>query len=158
MTWILYTRHKLFNSIIKRFHIVEIVLGMTLNCIHIFIVTGSVLYWRVLRPASQRFFIVVFIYESWSYLILQRFLAPIAFLCWCAVKQSINQSSIDLSINQSINQSINHIVKKLHLKFSTRVSSLSKELLRLYLPIALTLTSLLTRLVLRVAAARKIGW
>jgi len=34
---------------------------------------------------------VVFMYESWSYLIYQRFLT-IAFLCWCAVKQSINQS------------------------------------------------------------------
>jgi len=34
---------------------------------------------------------VVFIYESWSYLNLQRFLALIAILCWCAVKQSINQ-------------------------------------------------------------------
>jgi len=33
------------------------VLGMTLNCIHIFIVTGSFLYWSIMRPASQRFFI-----------------------------------------------------------------------------------------------------
>jgi len=33
------------------------VLGMTLNCIHIFIVTGSLLYWCVMRPTSQRFFI-----------------------------------------------------------------------------------------------------
>jgi len=32
------------------------VLGMTLNCIHIFIVTGSLLYGCVMRPASQRFF------------------------------------------------------------------------------------------------------
>jgi len=30
---------------------------MTLNCIHIFIVTGSFLYWYVIRPASRRFFI-----------------------------------------------------------------------------------------------------
>jgi len=37
---------------------------MTLNCIHIFIVTSSFLYWCVMRPAN---------------------------LCWCAVKQSINQ-------------------------------------------------------------------
>jgi len=29
--------------------------GMTLNCIQIFIVTGSFLYWFVMRPASQRF-------------------------------------------------------------------------------------------------------
>jgi len=33
------------------------VLGMTLNCIHIFIVTGSFLYWCVMRLASQHFFI-----------------------------------------------------------------------------------------------------
>jgi len=48
------------------------VLGMTLNCIHIFIVTGSFLYWCVMRPASQRFFIhiFVFIYESWSYVVI----------------------------------------------------------------------------------------
>jgi len=38
------------------------VLGMTLNCIHIFIVTGSFLYWCVMRPASQRFFIHSCIY------------------------------------------------------------------------------------------------
>jgi len=31
--------------------------GMTLNCIHIFIVTGSFLYWCVMRLASQSFFI-----------------------------------------------------------------------------------------------------
>jgi len=31
--------------------------GMTLNCIHIFIVTGSFLNWCVMKPASQRFFI-----------------------------------------------------------------------------------------------------
>jgi len=39
-----------------------VVLGMTLNCIHIFIVTGSFLYWCVRRPASQRFFIHSCIY------------------------------------------------------------------------------------------------
>jgi len=38
------------------------VLGMTLNCIHIFIVTGTFLYWCVMRPASQRFFIHSCIY------------------------------------------------------------------------------------------------
>jgi len=34
-----------------------LILGMTLNCIHIFIVTGSFLYWCGMRLASQRFFI-----------------------------------------------------------------------------------------------------
>jgi len=68
--------------------------GVTLNCIHIFIVTGSFLYPCVMRPSSRVCsYTVVFIYESWSYLIQQRFLALIAFLCWCAAKQSINQSS-----------------------------------------------------------------
>jgi len=39
------------NSICESF------LDMMLNCIHIFIVTGSFLYWCVMKPASQRFFI-----------------------------------------------------------------------------------------------------
>jgi len=43
------------------------------------------------RPVSVSLYTVVFIYESWFYLIWLRFLALIAFLCWCAVKQSINQ-------------------------------------------------------------------
>jgi len=71
-------------------------MGMTLNYFHIFIVTGSFLYmyWCVMRPASQHpSYTVLFIYESWSYLISQSFLALIAFLCWCAVQQSINQST-----------------------------------------------------------------
>jgi len=42
-------------------------------------------------PVSVSSYTVVIIYESWTYLIKQRFLALIAFLCWCAVKQSINQ-------------------------------------------------------------------
>jgi len=41
---------------------VQDVLGITLNCIHIFIVTGRFLYWCVMRPASQRFFIRSCIY------------------------------------------------------------------------------------------------
>jgi len=38
------------------------VLAMTLNCIHIFIVTASFLYLCVMRPASQRFYIYSCIY------------------------------------------------------------------------------------------------
>jgi len=38
------------------------VLDITLKCIHIFIITGRFLYWCVLRPASQRFFIHSCIY------------------------------------------------------------------------------------------------
>jgi len=37
-------------------------LGMTLNCIHIFFVTCSFLYWCVMRPVSQRFLIHCSIY------------------------------------------------------------------------------------------------
>jgi len=36
--------------------------GIMLNCIHIFIVFGSFLYWCVMSPASQRFFIHSCIY------------------------------------------------------------------------------------------------
>jgi len=35
---------------------------MTLNCIHIFIVTGSSLYWCAMRPTNQHFFIHSCIY------------------------------------------------------------------------------------------------
>jgi len=70
------------------------VLGMTLNCIHIFIVTGSFLYWCVMRPASQRFFILSCIYLRIliiSY--LATFLGTNRFsvlMCRKAVNQSIN--------------------------------------------------------------------
>jgi len=67
---------------------------MTLNCIHIFIVTGSFLYWCVMRPASQRFFIHSCIYLR---ILIVSYLATFLgtnslSMCWCAVKQSINQS------------------------------------------------------------------
>jgi len=76
-----------------------IVHGMTLNCIHIFIVTGSFLYWCVMRLASQRFFIHICIYlRSLIISYLATFLGLIAFLCWCAVKQSINQSHLIMMI------------------------------------------------------------
>jgi len=79
------------------------VLGMTLNCIHtkwcpgydvklhhIFIVTGSFLYWCVMRPASQRFFIHSFIY-------LRLFI--ISFLCTNSLSvlmchKAVNQLSV----------------------------------------------------------------
>jgi len=66
---------------------------MTLNCTQIFIVTGSFLYGCVMWPASQRFFIHSCIY-LWILILyyLATFLGTIAFLCVCAVKQSINQS------------------------------------------------------------------
>jgi len=69
------------------------VMGMTINCIHIFIVTGSFFYWCVMRPASLRFFLHSCIYLR---ILIISYLATflgtnISFLCWCAVKQSINQ-------------------------------------------------------------------
>jgi len=73
------------------------VLGRTLNCIHIFIVTGSFLYWCVMRPASQRFFIHSCIYLRIliiSY--LATFLGTNGLsvpMCRKAVNQSINQPS-----------------------------------------------------------------
>jgi len=73
--------------------------GMTLNCIHIFIVTGSFLYWCVMRPASQRFFIHSCIYLRIliiSYLATFLGISSLSMLmCRKAVNQSINP------INQS---------------------------------------------------------
>jgi len=71
------------------------VLGMTLNCIHIFIVAGSFLYWSVLRPASQRFFIHSCIYLR---ILIISYLATLlgtnslsVLMCRKAVNQSIIQ-------------------------------------------------------------------
>jgi len=70
------------------------VLGMTLNCIHIFIVTGSFLYayWCGTRPASQRFFIIYLRIFIITYLIT--FLGNNSLsvlMCRKAVSHSINQ-------------------------------------------------------------------
>jgi len=85
------------------------VLGMTLNCIHTdwcpwhdvklhphFIVTGSFLYWCVMRPASQRFFIHNCIHHR--ILIISNLVTFLGtnslsvLMCSKAVNQSINQS------------------------------------------------------------------
>jgi len=70
--------------------------GMTLNCIHIFIVIGSFLHWCVMRPASQRFFIHSCIYLR---IVIISYLATLLgtnslslLMCHRAVNQSINQS------------------------------------------------------------------
>jgi len=60
--------------------------GMTLNCIHILIVTGSVLYWCVLNPdASQSAFLHTQLYLSThlDHILFSNVskLALIAFLC-----------------------------------------------------------------------------
>jgi len=73
------------------------VLGMTLNCslncIHIFIVTGSFLYWCVMRPASQRFFI-----RSCMYL-------RILIISYLATFLGTNSLSV-LMCRRAVNQSI----------------------------------------------------
>jgi len=71
----------------------EFVLGMTLNCINIFIVTGSFLYWFVMSLCSQCFFICSCIY-LWI-LIMSYFATFIGtnslsvLMCRKAVNQSI---------------------------------------------------------------------
>jgi len=70
--------------------------GMTLNFIHIFIVNGSFLYWCVMRPASQRFFILSCIYLR------------ILIISYLATFLGTNSHSVLISrkaVNQSINQS-----------------------------------------------------
>jgi len=67
-----------------------LVLGMTLNCIHIIIVTGRFLYWCVMRPASQRFFI-----HSCIYLFIISYLATYrgtSSLCVLMCRKAVNQS------------------------------------------------------------------
>jgi len=72
-----------------------------LNRIHIFIVTGSFLYWCVMKPTSQHFFIHSCIYILIliiSY--LATFLGTNSFsvlMCRKAVNQAINQSIVCLS-------------------------------------------------------------
>jgi len=68
---------------------------MTLNCINIFIATGSFLYWCVTRPASQRFF-----KHSWIYL---RILI-ISYLATFLVTNSLYVLMCRKAVNQSINQ------------------------------------------------------
>jgi len=75
------------------------VLGMTLHCIHIFIVTGCFLYWCVMRPASQRFFI-----HSCMYL---RILI-ISYLATFLGTNSLSVLMCSKAINQSINSKTNY--------------------------------------------------
>jgi len=64
---------------------------MTLNCIHIFIVTSSFLYWCVMRPASQRFFSIYLRILIISYLATFFGINSLSVLmCRKAVNQSIN--------------------------------------------------------------------
>jgi len=73
---------------------------MTLNCIHIFIVTGGFLYWCVMRLANQRFFINSCIYLR---ILIISYLATFlgtnslsVLMCRNAVNQSILLFIVDL--------------------------------------------------------------
>jgi len=78
---------------------------VTLNCIHIFIVTGSFFYWCVMKPASQRFFIHSCIYLR---ILIISYLATFhgtnslsGRMCRKAVNQSINNKDIIQLIHPS---------------------------------------------------------
>jgi len=73
--------------------------GMTLNCIHIFIVTGSFLYWCVMRPASQRFFIYSCIYLQ---------ILIISYLATFLGTNSLSVLMCRKAVNQSIVLILNH--------------------------------------------------
>jgi len=77
---------------------------MTLNCIYIFIVTGSLLYWCVMRPASQRFFIHSCIYLR---ILIISYLAT--FLGTNSLFVLMCRKTVNLSINQANNQTIKAI-------------------------------------------------
>jgi len=79
------------------FFILYFVQGMTLNCIHMFIVTGSFLYWCVMRPASQRLFI-----RSCIYLRIV--------IISCSATFLGTNSLYMLMCRKAVNQSINHLV------------------------------------------------
>jgi len=84
-------RHWLLMEVSNKYHSCWV--GMTLNCIHIFIVTDSFLYWCVMRPASQRFFIHNCIHLRILIISnLVTFLGTNSLSVLNAVKQSINQS------------------------------------------------------------------
>jgi len=78
---------------------------MTLNCIHIFVVTGSFLYWCVMRPASQRFFIHSFIYLR---------ILIISYLATFLGTNSLSVLMCLIVVNQYINQSINQSIYLIH--------------------------------------------
>jgi len=83
-----------------------------INCIHIFIVTGSFLYWCVMRPARQRFFIHSSCYLRILFIsYLATFLGTnnlSALMCHKAVNQSINQSMLIQCFQQWNDQDMVH--------------------------------------------------
>jgi len=77
---------------------------MTLNCIHIIIVTGSFLYWCVMRSASRLFFVCSCFYLR------------ILIISYLATFLGTNSLSV-LMCHKTVNQSIH---KKMLLKFKTQ--------------------------------------
>jgi len=75
------------------------VLGMTLDCIHIFIVTGSFLYWCVMRSASQHFFI-----HSCIYL----WILIVSYLATFPGTDSLSVLMCCKAVNQSTSSELNH--------------------------------------------------
>jgi len=88
---------------------------MTLNCIHIFIVTGSFLYWCVMRPASQRFFIHSCIYLR---------ILIISYLATFLGTNSLSVLMCRKAVNRSINFSESQVLISLFL-YTTSLSQIS---------------------------------
>jgi len=83
---------------------------MTLNCSHIFIVTGSFLYWCVMRPACRRFFIHSCIYLR------------ILIISYLATFLGTNSLSV-LKCRKAVNQSTNTFTSHLFFPYSEPVST-----------------------------------
>jgi len=93
-------------------------LGMTLNCIHIFIVTDSFLYWCVMRPASQRFFTHSCIYLR---ILIISYLATFLgtnSLSVLMCRKAVNQSSVYKSQNTSVCKTITTTILALMLNIT----------------------------------------
>jgi len=89
------------------------VLDMTLNCIHIFIVTGSFLYWCVMRPASRRFFIHSCIYLR---ILIISYLAT--FLGTNSLSVLMCRKAVTNTVKQSINQLVGRTIQRVRMQLS----------------------------------------
>jgi len=90
-----FVKYVYIQHLLVMFHSVTHVQGMTLNCIHIFIVTGSFLYWCVIKVVSLRFFIQSRIYLrifSISYLATFLGTSQSVLMCRKAVNQSMSHA------------------------------------------------------------------
>jgi len=109
-------------------------MGMTLNCIHMLIFTGSLLYGCVMRPASQRFFIHSNIFLR---IVIISYLATFlgtnslsVLMCRKAVNQSILKIAVTFAFFQSqgtLPHSIDFL--KMYIKGSLNTSEFSTSIL-----------------------------